>query len=204
MNNNFYSGLQIIKSDGTSAPQQEGFVTSNQPGRGGAFCRYWLPEGSQKLRTLANSEFTPYEFLRAKDTRHQSFVDRICGNLHTFNKAEIDGQEELPIGQMIIIYNHCGPAQNPLDPSYQVPIHHRGNGNYELHEPYTRARFFVVARVGGASDFAAYEGFISLTMPLDQGINTIARFGDKISGRAALGLIQKRNLKNLMALRYRG
>lgn len=52
---------------------EEGFVTSVT--ENGAFCRYWSKTYPERLRTMANSELTPFECLVIKDTHPQTEVD---------------------------------------------------------------------------------------------------------------------------------
>lgn len=73
-------GTQIIyvpnHADGIDHPDcEKGFVTT--VGRRGAFCRYWSKHDLGKLRTMANSELTPFDTLVIKNTHLQCVVDRL-------------------------------------------------------------------------------------------------------------------------------
>lgn len=52
---------------------EKGFITSVT--EKGAFCRYWSKHSSDRLRTMVNSELTPFENLVVKNTHLQSEVD---------------------------------------------------------------------------------------------------------------------------------
>ena len=72
-------GTQIIyvpnHADDINHPDcEDGFVTS--VGRAGAFCRYWSNINPGHLRTMANSELTPFKNLVIRDTCLQSKVDK--------------------------------------------------------------------------------------------------------------------------------
>ena len=76
----FERGVQIIYKPlhvcGTDDPDCEpGFVMSVD--RDGAFCRYWSKQNLKELRTIANSEKTPFDLLVIEDTRSQFEVDRM-------------------------------------------------------------------------------------------------------------------------------
>jgi len=74
-----HPGTQIIyvpnHADGIDHPDsQRGFVTSMT--KHGAFCRYWNKHNPEKLRTMANSELTPFDNLVIKDTHSQGEVNK--------------------------------------------------------------------------------------------------------------------------------
>lgn len=81
----FSPGTQIIyvpshAQDDIQHPDREtGFVTSIR--KDVAFCRYWSKYSPRELRTKANSEATPFEYLVIKDTVPQENVDKILGSL---------------------------------------------------------------------------------------------------------------------------
>lgn len=67
----FPVGTQIIyvpnHVDDENDPRcEQGFVTSIN--KQGAFCRYWSKHDPNTLRTMANSELTPFDRLLARDT----------------------------------------------------------------------------------------------------------------------------------------
>lgn len=66
---------------------EEGFVTSVDPERNVAWCRYWMDDAN-RLRTRSCSEMTPIENLVIEDTRSQRIVEI---NLENLSPGPCDG-----------------------------------------------------------------------------------------------------------------
>lgn len=75
---NLNPGTQIIyipmhaQNDEDHPDVEEGFVTSQRGDT--VFCRYWSKYHSG-LRTMGNSEGTPIQFIKVKQTRPQNVID---------------------------------------------------------------------------------------------------------------------------------
>jgi len=87
-------GTQIIyvpsHADGnvTHPDCQAGFVTSLR--NDFAFCRYWSKHHPGELRTRANSEATPFDYLVVQATHSQNDVDQLLEQIEKDEQCRLE------------------------------------------------------------------------------------------------------------------
>jgi len=200
-----YSGKQITKDDGRNNIEH-GFAVSVDHKNDFAFCRYFIKD-TALLRTMSISERTPLSYLKpCQAPQLQSYIDKICGNILLHREPFIHDESYASNnqGQVFILKNTAGNCFNPLDKKLTIPVHSNLSGLYAWKNPGYEARYFILARIGGAHDWAAYQGFADIDMPLNNALEAIIRFGDKIGANQANELVKKNHITGLFKnLRYR-